>query len=144
VLIQSFAKKIGIEINLHIESQDAYYGKAVPGQSDWLDVPLGITDYGNRGVPNVFLNAPLTSKGTWNAARFQNSTYDGLVVDYVKALDLTGQRAVSGKIEDLLLDETPVIFGYFYNYLYATSKAVSGLPAIGDRPFLQTVSIAQS
>jgi peptide/nickel transport system substrate-binding protein len=144
MLIQSFAKKIGIEINLHIESQDAYYGKAVPGQSDWLDVPLGITDYGNRGVPNVFLNAPLTSKGTWNAARFQNSTYDGLVVDYVKALDLTGQRAVSGKIEDLLLDETPIIFGYFYNYLYATSKAVSGLPAIGDRPFLQTVSIAQS
>jgi peptide/nickel transport system substrate-binding protein len=144
VLIQSFAKKIGIEINLHIESQDAYYGKAVPGQSDWLDVPLGITDYGNRGVPNVFLNAPLTSKGTWNAARFHNPTYDGLVVDYVKALDLTGQRAVSGKIEELLLDETPVIFGYFYNFLYATSKAVSGLPAIGDRPFLQTVSISQS
>ena len=144
VIIQSFAKKIGIDINLHIESQDAYYGKAVPGQSDWLDVPLGITDYGNRGVPNVFLNAPLTSKGTWNAARFHNPTYDGLVVDYVKALDLTGQRAVSGKIESLLLDETPVIFGYFYNYLYATSKAVSGLPAIGDRPFLQTVSIAQS
>ena len=144
VIIQSFAKKIGIDINLHIESQDAYYGKAVPGQSDWLDVPLGITDYGNRGVPNVFLNAPLTSKGTWNAARFHNPTYDGLVVDYVKALDLTGQRAVSGKIEALLLDETPVIFGYFYNYLYATSKAVSGLPAIGDRPFLQTVSIVQS
>ena len=144
VLIQSFAKKIGIKINLHIESQDAYYGKAVPGQSDWLDVPLGITDYGNRGVPNVFLNAPLTSKGTWNAARFHNPTYDGLVVDYVKALDLTGQRAISGKIEELLLDETPVIFGYFYNYIYATSKAVSGLPAIGDRPFLQTVSISQS
>ena len=144
VIIQSFAKKIGIDINLHVESQDAYYGKAVPGQSDWLDVPLGITDYGNRGVPNVFLNAPLTSKGTWNAARFHNPTYDGLVVDYVKALDLTGQRDVSGKIETLLLDETPVIFGYFYNYLYATSKAVSGLPAIGDRPFLQTVSIAQS
>ncbi|MBW4022720.1 MAG: ABC transporter substrate-binding protein [Proteobacteria bacterium] len=144
VLIKSFAKKIGIEINLHIESQDAYYGKAVPGQSDWLDVPLGITDYGNRGVPNVFLNAPLTSTGTWNAARFHNPTYDGLVVDYVKALDLTGQRAVSGKIEELLLDETPIIFAYFYNYLYATSKAVSGLPAIGDRPFLQTVSISQS
>jgi peptide/nickel transport system substrate-binding protein len=144
VIIQSFAKKIGIDINLHIESQDAYYGKAVPGQSDWLDVPLGITDYGNRGVPNVFLNAPLTSKGTWNAARFHNPTYDGLVVDYVKALDLTGQRAVSGKIETLLLDETPIIFGYFYNSLYATSKAVSGLPAIGDRPFLQTVSISQS
>jgi peptide/nickel transport system substrate-binding protein len=144
VLIQSFAKKIGIDIKLHIESQDAYYGKAVPGQSDWLDVPLGITDYGNRGVPNVFLNAPLTSTGTWNAARFKNPTYDGLVTDYVKALDLTSQKAASGKIQALLLDETPIIFGYFYNYLYATSKAVSGVLPVGDRPFLQTVSIAQS
>ncbi len=144
VLIQSFAKKIGIHINLHIESQDAYYGKAVPGQSDWLDVPLGITDYGNRGVPNVFLNAPLTSTGTWNAARFKNPTYDALVADYVKALDLTSQKAVSGKIESLLLDETPVIFSYFYNYLYATSKDVSGVLPVGDRPFLQTVSITRS
>jgi peptide/nickel transport system substrate-binding protein len=144
VLIQSFAKKIGIKINLHIESTAAYYGKAVFGQSDWLDVPLGITDYGNRGVPNVTLNAPLVSGGTWNAAHFKNPTYDGLVADYIKALDLSGQRAVSGKIERLLLDETPIIFGYFYDYLFATSDRVSGVPATGARLYLGGVSIAQS
>jgi peptide/nickel transport system substrate-binding protein len=144
VLIQSFAKKIGIKINLHIESTAAYYGKAVFGNSDWLDSTLGITDYGNRGVPNVTLNAPLVSTGTWNAAHFKNPTYDGLVADYVKALDLSGQRAVSGKIERLLLDETPVIFGYFYDYLFATSDRVSGVPATGARLYLGGVSIAQS
>ncbi len=62
----------------------------------------------------------------------------------MKALDLSGQRAVSGKIESLLLDETPVIFGYFYNYLYATSKNISGLPPVADRPFLDRVSIAKT
>jgi len=144
VLIQSFAKKIGIKINLHIESSAAYYGKAVYGDSDWLDSTLGITDYGNRGVPNVTLNAPLTSTGTWNAAHFKNPTYDEYVADYVKALDLSGQRAVSGKIERLLLDETPVIFGYFYDYLFATSDRVSGVPATGARLYLGGVSIAQS
>ena len=144
VLIQSFAKKIGIKINLHIESSAAYYGKAVYGDSDWLDSTLGITDYGNRGVPNVTLNAPLVSTGTWNAAHFKNTTYDGYVADYVKALDLSGQRAVSGKIERLLLDETPVIFGYFYDYLFATSDRVSGVPATGARLYLAGVSIAQS
>ena len=40
---------------------------------------MGITDYGHRGVPNVLLDAPLHSKGTWNAAHFKNPTYDGLV-----------------------------------------------------------------
>jgi peptide/nickel transport system substrate-binding protein len=144
VLIQSFAKKIGIKINLHIESSAAYYGKAVYGNSDWLDSTLGITDYGNRGVPNVTLNAPMVSTGTWNAAHFKNPTYDGLVADYVKALDLSGQRAVSGKIERLLLDETPIIFGYFYDYLFATSDRVSGVLATGARLYLGGVSITQS
>ncbi len=144
VLIQSFAKKIGIKINLHVENTAAYYGKAVFGNSDWLDSTLGITDYGNRGVPNVTLNAPLVSSGTWNAAHFKNPTYDALVVDYVKALDLSGQRAVSGKIERLLLDETPIIFGYFYDFLFATSPRVSGLPATANRLYLGGVSITQS
>jgi peptide/nickel transport system substrate-binding protein len=56
-LIQSAAKHVGIEIALKIEDQGAYYGDAVPGKSDGLDSTLGITDYGHRGVPNVYLSA---------------------------------------------------------------------------------------
>jgi peptide/nickel transport system substrate-binding protein len=79
VVVQNAAKAIGVRINLKVESQSLYYGAATPGKSDWLDSPLGITDYGHRGVPNVFLNAPLTSNGTWNAAHFKNPQYDQLV-----------------------------------------------------------------
>jgi ABC-type dipeptide transport system, periplasmic component len=68
---------------------------------------LGITDYGHRGVPNVFLNAPLTSTGTWNAAHFKNPQYDQLVAQFVAAVDLGTQRKISGQIQTLLLDETP-------------------------------------
>ena len=62
------------------------------GKSPWLDSVMGITDYGHRGVPNVFLNAPLQSKGVWNAAHFKNPTYDGLVKEYTAALDIDAQR----------------------------------------------------
>lgn len=144
VLVQSFAANVEIHINLNIESQDAYYGKAVFGQSDWLDCPLGITDYGSRGVPNVVLEAPLTSTGTWNAAHFKDPAYDKLVAQYVQALDLSSQRAVSGQIESLLLDETPMVISYFYDYLFATSKAVVGLPPTPFRLYLSQVSVAQS
>jgi peptide/nickel transport system substrate-binding protein len=106
--------------------RDAYYGKAVR--------PVGLarfgdeaTDYGHRGVPNVLLAAPLTSDGTWNSAHFKNKEYDGLVSQYVAALDLGSQRAVAGKIQTLLLDETPVIFSYFYNFLTATTQGVTGV-----------------
>ncbi len=57
VVIQNAAKPIGITVKLKVESQAAYYGAATFGQSDWLDSPLGITDYGHRGVPNVLLSA---------------------------------------------------------------------------------------
>jgi peptide/nickel transport system substrate-binding protein len=141
VAVQSFAKQAGINIALNIESQDAYYGKALFGQSDWLDSPLGMTDYSTRGVPNVLLEAPLTSNGPWNAAHFKNPEYDGLVAQYISTMDLTGQRAISGKIERLLLDETPVIFSYFYDYLFATTAEVTGLPACAARLYLGGVSL---
>ncbi len=126
-VIQQAVRAIGVSIDLNIESQDAYYGKAVFGQSDWLDSIIGATDYGHRGVPNVLLAAPLTSDGTWNSAHFKSKEYDGLVSQYVAALDLGSQRAVAGQIQKLLLDETPIIFSYFYNFLTATAKNLTGI-----------------
>jgi peptide/nickel transport system substrate-binding protein len=142
-LIQSAVKEIGGKIQLKIEDQGAYYGDAVYGKSDWLDSTMGITDYGHRGVPNVFLSAPLRSDGTWNSAHFKNAEYDKLVSDYIAALDLDAQREVAGKIQRLLLDETPVIFAYFYDYLTATRKGVAGVQptAMGQLYLSQTTGV---
>jgi peptide/nickel transport system substrate-binding protein len=119
-LIQSAAKAIGITINLNITDSATYYGDAVYGKSPWLDSVMGITDYGHRGVPNVFLTSPLESTGTWNSAHFKNTQYDQLVKQYVAAVDLSSQRKLAGQIEQLLLDETPIIFAYNYDFLGAT------------------------
>jgi peptide/nickel transport system substrate-binding protein len=127
VVIQNAAKAVGIRITLKVESQDLYYGAGTYGKSDWLDSPLGITDFGHRGVPNVFLNAPLTSEGTWNAAHFKNAQYDKLVADFVAALDVASQKKLSGQIQNLLLDETPVVIPYFYDQLIVTRANVRGV-----------------
>ena len=131
VLIQNAAAEIGLKINIKTETTSAYYGQATFGNSDWLDSTMGITDYGHRGVPNVFLGAPLMSDGTWNAAHFKNKTYDKLAGDYIAALDLAHQRHYSGRIERLLLDETPIIYAYFYDYLAATKPHVTGVVVTG-------------
>jgi peptide/nickel transport system substrate-binding protein len=115
-----------------LESSSQYYGKATFGNSDWLDATMSLVDYGHRSVPNVFLTSPLqtysakTGTGTWNAAHFANSQYDSLVSQYVAATDLSTQRSLAGQIETLLLAQTPVIYGYFYNYLSATASSVTG------------------
>src|SRR5918999_6492594 len=130
-LVQDAASQAGITIRLNITDPGTYYGDAVYGKSPWLDSTFGITDYGHRGVPNVLLTAPLTSKGPWNSAHFKNQQYDELVAQYAAALDVETQRGVAGQIQQLLLDETPIIFPYFYFHLGATKKNVSGIEVTG-------------
>jgi peptide/nickel transport system substrate-binding protein len=127
VLIQNAVKEIGIKINLNIMDQGAYYGQAVYGNSPWLDSDMGITDFGHRGVPNVFLSAPLKSDGTWNSAHFRNKEYDGLVTRYVAALDIEAQKQAAGDIQKLLLDENPTIVSYFNDFVSAAKSGTSGI-----------------
>jgi peptide/nickel transport system substrate-binding protein len=126
-VIKEQASKIGVNFNLKIETQSNYYGKATYGNSDWLDAIVSLVDYGDRGVPNVYLEAPLTSGGPWNSAHFKNKTYDGLVKQYVAAVDLQSQKTIAGKIETLLLAETPLSIPYFLEGLTATASTVHGV-----------------
>src|SRR6201995_5694203 len=75
-VIQQDAAKAGINIKLNITNQTLYYGKSTFGNSNWLDGTMSLVDYGDRGAPNVYLTAPLTTKGTWNAARLKNKQDD--------------------------------------------------------------------
>jgi peptide/nickel transport system substrate-binding protein len=128
-IIKASAAKIGVSIGLTIETSSQYYGKSVLGQSDWLDGIMSLVDYGNRSVPNAFITAPLQSTGTWNAAHFKNKTYDMLSKQYVATpqLDLQTQKTLAGKMERLLLEQTPLVIPYFYSYLTATGPSVTGV-----------------
>ncbi|MBV9007034.1 MAG: ABC transporter substrate-binding protein [Solirubrobacterales bacterium] len=126
-VVQNNVSVAGINLKLSILDPGTYYGSSKFGTSPWLDSTMGITDYGHRGVPNLLLTAPLSSKGPWNAAHFKNPQYDRLVARYVAALDLGAQRAAAGQIQELLLDETPVMFPYFYYFLTGARLNVSGV-----------------
>jgi peptide/nickel transport system substrate-binding protein len=144
VIAQS-ASKIGVDIKLKVETQSAYYGKATFGQSDWLDGQMSLVDYGDRGVPNVFLEAPLATGGPWNAAHFNNKQYDALVKQYIAAVDLSTQKTIAGKIETLLLAQTPLVIPYFIDGLCATTKQVSGVaPTSISQVFLHKASISNA
>jgi peptide/nickel transport system substrate-binding protein len=136
-IIKQSAAQIGVDIALTIETPTKYYGSAVFGTSDWLDGEMSLVDYGARSVPNVLLEAPLqtinakTGSGSWNAARFSDPTYNMLSQRYVAALDLSSQRRIAAEIETLLLDETPVIYAYFYDFLTATAKNITGVYPTG-------------
>lgn len=132
-IIKSSAAKIGVNLELHVETESKYFGSSKIGKSDWLDGEMSLVAYGARAVPNVFLEAPLqttdtkTGQGSWNAARFNNARYDKLSKQFVAAVDLSSQRSLAKQIELLLLDETPIVYSYFYDGLTATQKHVHGV-----------------
>jgi peptide/nickel transport system substrate-binding protein len=132
-IVAESATKIGVDISLNVESISGYYGQAVFGKSNWLDGEMSLVDYGPRPVPDVFLQAPLqstnakTGQGSWNAAHFDDPAYDSLSKQYVAAVDLSAQRKLAAQIQTLLLDETPVIYPYFYDYLAASQQSVHGI-----------------
>jgi peptide/nickel transport system substrate-binding protein len=131
-IVKQAVKSIGGNLEVKILTGTQYYSGS-PTTTPWLNEPMTITDWGHRGVPNVLLNAALTSKavpskkaGTWNAAHFKNKKYDALVKSFGAAVSLADQRKYAKQIELLLLAETPVIFPYFYNSLNAGSPKVQG------------------
>jgi peptide/nickel transport system substrate-binding protein len=132
-LVKESAAAVGVDISLTVEATTKYYGAAVFGKSDWLDGIMSLVHYAARSIPNVYLTAPLqsinikTGQGSWNAARFRNTTYDRLSQEYVASVDLTAQRRLAGEIERLLLDETPIVYAYFVDFLSAARRDVFGI-----------------
>ena len=108
-IVKQAVKAIGGNIDVKILTSTQYYS-GTPTTTPWLNEPMTITDWGHRGVPNVLLNAALTSKaipskkaGTWNAAHFKNKKYDALVKPFGATLALADQRKYAKQIELLLL-----------------------------------------
>ncbi len=98
---------------------------------------MGITDYGHRGVPNVLLSAPLKSDGTWNSAHFKNKEYDTLVSAVHRAPSTCSPSAgVAGKIQRLLLDETPGPVHLFLRLPDGDDEEGGGRAGDGDGPAL--------
>ncbi len=146
-IVKQSAAQIGVDISLDITTTNQYYGQAVFGKSPWLDGEMSLVDYGSRPVPDLFLEAPLqsinakTGAGAWNAAHFNDPTYDKLSSEFIAAADLSTQRRLAGQIQRLLLDETPIIYAYFYDYLAASQKNVHGIyPQAGGQFFLYNVT----
>ena len=124
-LIQGAAAQIGITVEIQVDDPGTYY------ENYWLDSTLGITNYGHRGVANVFLGAPLLSDGTWNSAKYNNPDYDALVDAFVAETDEDAQRELGGQIQALLWEDVPMIIPFFISNNSASRMGTSGLETTG-------------
>jgi peptide/nickel transport system substrate-binding protein len=129
--IQAYAREAGIEVGLEVMDVSKYYDSEPAGAdyattTPWLNRPFTLTEYGARGVPNVFLTRAYMSTGIgdWNASHYNNAEFDSLARTYLGAAEVAAQRKATKRMAGILLRDTPVITDYFINYVTASSSKV--------------------
>ncbi|MCS7006734.1 MAG: ABC transporter substrate-binding protein [Thermoleophilia bacterium] len=127
--IQAYARQAGIDVGIEMMDVGKYYDAEPPGAdyfttTPWLNRPCTLTEYGARGVPNVYLTRCFMSTGDWNASHYKNPEFDSLARTYLAAAEISAQRAATKKMAGILLRDTPVIIDYFINYVTASSSKV--------------------
>jgi peptide/nickel transport system substrate-binding protein len=131
--IQAAARQAGITIDLDVMTYDDYYAAVGGGDyattTPWLNKPATITEYGARGVPNLYITAAYMSDGVWNASKYSNNQFDAAARSYLGSADLKTQRKHARTMETLLLRDTPVITAYFLAFTSAWSSRVRNYAA---------------
>ena len=127
--IQAYARQAGIDVGIEVMDVGRYYDSEPPGAdyfttTPWLNRPCTLTEYGARGVPNIYLTRCYMSTGDWNASHYKNDQFDSLARTYLGAAEVAAQRAATKKMAGILLRDTPVITDYFINYITASSSKV--------------------
>jgi peptide/nickel transport system substrate-binding protein len=126
--VQAAGRQAGISIDLDVMTYDDYYA-GDNATTPWLNKPATITEYGARGVPNLYIQAAYMSTGIWNASRYANNEFDTAARSYLASADVKTQRKYTRKMSDLLLRDTPVITAYFLAFTGASSTKVRNYTA---------------
>jgi peptide/nickel transport system substrate-binding protein len=129
--IQAYAREAGITVNLEVMDGGRWYGSEPPGAdyattTPWLWRPASLTEYGWRGVPNLYVTRCYMSTGDWNASHYKNPEFDSVARSFLAAVDVQTQRKGTKRMAGLLLRDTPVVTDYFINYVTASTTKVKG------------------
>jgi peptide/nickel transport system substrate-binding protein len=131
--IQAAGRPVGLDISLEVQSDAEYFGGGADyyATTPWLNKPATITEWGARGVPNVYLVAAYLSDGIWNAAHYKNAQLDSAAKSFLGAVDVQTQRRYTKKMAGILLRDTPVVTTFHANYVTAGLANVKGYQAEG-------------
>jgi peptide/nickel transport system substrate-binding protein len=130
----------GITVNILVEPESVYYG-----DNGWLEVPLGITGWGSRPIPQFYLDVMLVCDAIWNESRFCDEEFDALAAIAGTTLDENERAAAYGEIQRILIERGPIIVPYFFAQLGAIRDGFDGfaLKAFAGRTDLAAIRAAR-
>ena len=114
-------EEAGIRVEVQLEDENTYWAEA------WMEVNLGVTGWGARPIPQLYLDLAYHSEAPWNESHYSNARVDELIEIARGALDEDERRAAYKEIQQILLDEGPVVVPYFFAQFMVLAGKVSGV-----------------
>ena len=115
-------EEAGIRVEVQLEDENTWWST-----DDWLEVDLAVAGWGARPVPQLFLDLAYHSEGKWNESHYSNERIDELIEIGRSSRDQTERTAAYKEIQQILLNEGPVVVPYFFAQFMVLSGRVSGV-----------------
>ena len=136
VVLKEQWAQVGVDVNVIIEPESVYFS-----ENHWMDATLGITNWGSRPYPQIYLDLMLACDATWNESRFCDSAFDQLIHVAGTTLDEAERVDAYSQIQQILVTSGPIIIPYFWPQVAAYSNQFTGLElkAFAGRTDFRTV-----
>src|ERR671916_2425951 len=108
-VVQEMLRPAGIEIEINAVPSATYFN------TDWLETPLNITNWGGRATPSQYLATAYVTDAVWNASHWSNLAFDELVAQLDSELDFETRKGIALQIEEIMTEEVPSIIPFFIN-----------------------------
>jgi peptide/nickel transport system substrate-binding protein len=133
-VVQEMLRPAGIEIEINAVPSSTYFN------TDWLETPLNITNWGGRATPSQYLTVAYTTGSVWNASHWSNPEFDELVFELDSELDFERRQELALQIQEIMNEEVPAIIPFFIESVSFLRSNVYGYTAdrIGFRDLRRT------
>lgn len=101
-------EEAGIRVEIQLEDENTYWVE------DWMEVDLGITGWGARATPQIYLDIAYKTGAAWNESRYSDARVDELIDIGRSSLNQEKRIAAYKEIQQIMLDSGPIIVPYFF------------------------------
>lgn len=128
-------EEAGIRVEVQLEDENTYWAEA------WMEVNLGVTGWGARPIPQLYLDLAYHSEAPWNESHYSNARVDELIEIARSSLDQDERVAAYKEIQQILLDDGPVVVPYFFAQFMVLASHISGVEL---QPFAGRTNLHQA
>ena len=141
-VLQSQWAEAGVNVEIKVVPESVYYSE---DPNNWLDANLGITGWGSRPYPQFYLDVMLVCDAKWNESHFCDETFDALAATAGSTLDDQERIEAYRGIQELLVEQGPVIIPYYFAQFGAISDQFENfeLKAFAGRTDFRDVQLAE-